>query len=182
MLSHFDSLSIHIDGGGGNPDEMRAAYRTLNKCHNFRSLEVEISQGGCLVSNNDQHTFGFSEDAQFSNLTSFRLSQYEWIFSQTSTFRPYAHLSAELWLKVMDWTKLERLDIDHPPKLFLDLFRKKLTGLQSSIPVQSGATGEMRKQCVASIRKHRIYATRIPRSLQNSLPFESYASVGQGVT
>ena len=133
ITCHFDSLNVHIADGGGNPEQMTTAYRTLNECHNLRSLEVEIAQGGCLVSFNDQRAFIFSKDAQFPNLTSLRLSQYDWNFRQTSSFGSYAYkqLSAELWLKVMDWTKLVRLDIDLPPKIFLDLFQKHLTGLQS---------------------------------------------------
>ena len=133
MICGLDSLSVHIADGGGDPEAMAAAYGTLKKCHNIRSLEVEVSQGGCLVSNNDQRAFIFSEDAQFPNLTSLRLSQYDWKFKQRSGFRPYAHLSSELWLKVMDWTKLERLDIDLPPKVFIDLFQEQLTDLQSLI-------------------------------------------------
>ena len=130
---HSDSLNVHIADGGGNPEEMTAAYRTLNECHNLRSLEVEIAQGGCLVSLNDQRAFIFSKDAWFTNLTLLRLSQYDWNFRQRSSFGPYSYkqLSAELWLKAMDWTKLERLDIDLPSKIFLDLFQKQLTGLQS---------------------------------------------------
>ena len=31
----------------------------------------------------------------------------------------------------MDWSRLERLDIDLPPKVFLDTFHNQLTGLQS---------------------------------------------------
>jgi hypothetical protein len=103
-------------------------YRALTECDNVRSLSVTIAQGGCVIGE-DIRSFDWKTGDKFSTLESLRLTGYKW-----KTKRPGSrNESAVSWNKAMDWSRLKRLDITRPPNEFLEVFKHRLSSLQSLV-------------------------------------------------
>ncbi|KAL8774248.1 MAG: hypothetical protein Q9209_000999 [Squamulea sp. 1 TL-2023] len=88
-----------------------------------------------MSSNTNQRAFPFAQNARFTNLTSLSVSRYDWNHTRSpwidSIIGTPPRSNAESWRDVMDWAKLEILDIELPPTIFLDTFKDQLSSLRS---------------------------------------------------
>lgn len=131
-----DRLNVRITYGDGDGEIMAQTYKDLTRCHNTHTFALEIFQAGCVVSPYvDQRAFVFDANTRLPDIKSLKLSRYDWNYTRPSWNDRFLarqpRPSVELWREAMDWTKLEDLDIDLPPRIFLDTMKDQLTGLQS---------------------------------------------------
>ena len=102
------SLTTHV-GYGPDPDpvSLRLVHQILTTCPNVRRLDLSVSHGGCVISDNQPFAFDLSSDsklarASFPPLESLRLSGY-------SLDGPY---QGEIWPP--SFTRVDRSQIKWP--------------------------------------------------------------------
>ncbi|KAJ9666605.1 hypothetical protein H2201_003264 [Coniosporium apollinis] len=120
------AIESHVSyGSGGGNNAVNQLYDTLVSCPNVRSLSLSIRQGGCVIGN-DLFAFNWKEGDVFPPLQNLTLSGYDWDAQGRN-----GRSNVQSWKKAMDWSQLKRLDIDLPPRSFLEAFGGQLHGLES---------------------------------------------------
>ncbi len=131
-----DSLDV-VASYGGEDDKhiIDQLYANLISCTDVLSLSLKIFQGGCVVSDGNPWSFNFRKGDTFPHLESLTLSGYDRDSRKTTSWWAQMPSNLESWRLAMDWTRLKYLDIDLPPKSFLEAFSKpdQLARLESLV-------------------------------------------------
>ncbi len=124
-------VSVNYPDGEGLGNAIDHLYETLTTCHNIRSLSLQLSQGGCDVSGPSPRSFRWEEGKLFPDLEALTISGYDWDARESSWCNRNSPSGVEAWKSAMDWRKLKHLNIDLPPKSFLEAFHSELNSLDS---------------------------------------------------
>jgi hypothetical protein len=106
-----------------------------------------MSQGGCVIGSRI-NSFDWKPGDNFSTLLELKLSGYGWIDESVLPPTHARPVSTIAWMESMDWSRLRRLDIDRPPREFLEVYQGKLTSLESlKIRPKNGFWGDKMTFC-----------------------------------
>ena len=119
-----NSLDTVVSYGGRDAGHMLDhLYSHLIACTNVRSLSLTIFQGGCEIDDTNPRSFEFRNGDNFPQLENLTLSGYDWDARKTTPWwASQMSSSLQSWRVAMDWSKVKHLDIDLPPKSFLEVF------------------------------------------------------------
>ena len=130
------SLDVKVSYGGRSAESLiDLLYTNLTACTDVRSLSLTISQGGCEIDDANPRSFMFKKGDTFPPLENLTLSGYDWDSRRRTSWWAQTPTSLQSWRLAMDWSRLKHLDIDLPPKSFLEAFSgpDHLAGLETLV-------------------------------------------------